>query len=469
MYQRCLLYILLTTPAFLIAQESLKSPVVLIRARTETGAGILVGNEGSTLYLITAYHLIEQNPDAIEIGFYPGSRLRSRAQIEELNPRFDLAILSCTIPVGYRPPLSFVLAPDAPEFRQPVTVIGHPGGNEWIANVTNAVNGLDDQKDDRFFTISSQGILPGNSGGPVLDGKYRLLGMVQKANTIQTVCLRSTQLLNNLKGIPTNLLRINKPNDGNLSHLKENLTDINSTAPDAAFSNFVDPILDAEMVLIPGGSFSMGSSIGGNDEQPIHQVEVPDFFISKFEITQDQWFTVMGKNPGPRICREGKCPVDNVSFWEVKKFISKLNQYSEYKYRLPSESEWEYAAKGGPMQQDFLYAGSNNPEKFAWHRNNSGGEFHPVGELSPNQLGLYDMSGNVWEWCEDYWYESYEGAPIDGSPRRSPIPVNAYRVMRGGGYADKPAHIRTAHRGLNATNRQYRGVGFRLALTPPPK
>ena len=196
--------------------------------------------------------------------------------------------------------------------------------------------------------------------------------------------------------------------------------------------------LEADMVRITGGSFTMGckdAQRDGNcadDEKPSRTVQVAAFSLGRYEVTQAQWRAVMGENPSYfKNC--DNCPVENVSWNDIQEFLQKLNALTGKKYRLPSEAEWEYAARGGNQSRGYLYSGSNDPKEVAWFSENSGSKTQPVGGKKPNELGLYDMSGNVWEWCEDDWHGTYQGAPTDSRPWVD-RPRGGSRVLRGGSW-----------------------------------
>lgn len=217
--------------------------------------------------------------------------------------------------------------------------------------------------------------------------------------------------------------------------------------------------LEKNMKKIPSGSFTMGCQDSKykncqSDEKPTHKVNVPSFYMNRYEVTQAQWEAVTGKNPS-KFNRCSTCPVENVSWNDTQEFFKKLNKMTGKKYRLPSEAEWEYAARGG---ENYQYAGSNTLKSVAWYFDNSGIKTHPVGKLSPNGYGLYDMSGNVWEWCEDYYHKDYIGAPTDGSAWNTGGDKK-YRVLRGGSWSNSNFDCRVAIRyGINPTNRNNDGL-----------
>jgi formylglycine-generating enzyme required for sulfatase activity len=249
-------------------------------------------------------------------------------------------------------------------------------------------------------------------------------------------------------------------------HFAEAKTKI-KTLEQSKDGNSVDGLL-----LVKGGTFTMGCTSEQrdckNDEVPTHTVVVDDFYIGKYEVTQAEWRKVMGddllefNNKG---CDQ--CPVDNVSWNDVQEFLRKLNTQTGIKYRLPTEAEWEYAARGGNLKRDYLFSGSNDLDDVAWYNSNyltmvthgNAKTTHPVGSKEANELGLYDMSGNVSEWCKD-WYGNYPS--VEQSNPSGPI-SGINRTIRGGSWTDAPEVCRVTRRyGLTP---QYRVnfVGFRLA------
>jgi formylglycine-generating enzyme required for sulfatase activity len=212
-----------------------------------------------------------------------------------------------------------------------------------------------------------------------------------------------------------------------------------------------------EFVWIPPGSFMMGSEKGRDDEKPVHHVTINEgFYMGKYEVTQAQWQAVMGDNPSYfKGC--DNCPVENVSWDDAQVFINKLNTQNDgYTYRLPTEAEWEYAARAGTTGD---YAG--DLDAMAWYEKNSGGETHSVGSKQANAFGLYDIHGNVWEWVEDWYHDSYAGAPRDGSAWLSGG-KQKYRVLRGGSWVIYANLCRAAVRIRNLPVFRNFNFGFRV-------
>lgn len=223
-----------------------------------------------------------------------------------------------------------------------------------------------------------------------------------------------------------------------------------------------DPATGMEFVWVPGGTFEMGcgswTSECYSDEKPVHSVRLSGFWLGKFEVTQGQWQRVMGNNPS-YFKKGDSYPVEQVSWDDAKEFISKLNAQGSAKFRLPTEAEWEYAARSGGKPEK--YAGGNDVASVAWYGSNSGSSTHAVGTKAPNGLGLYDMSGNVWEWCEDV-FASYSSSSQD-----DPVVTGggSSRVYRGGGWYNEPRSVRAANRNYYTPVYRVLNLGFRLART----
>jgi len=219
-----------------------------------------------------------------------------------------------------------------------------------------------------------------------------------------------------------------------------------------------DP-LNHEMIFVEGGTFQMGSSSGESDEKLVHSVTLSAFNIGKYEVTQAQWKVLMGSNPSHfKDCDD--CPVEYVSWDEVQGFIRNLNALSSKNYRLPTEAEWEFSARGGKSSKGFTYSGSNDLNAVAWNADNSGSKTHAVGGKQANELGIYDMSGNACEWCCDSYgtYNSYSETNPTGASS------GQYSVLRGGSWIDFALNCRSATRNWNFPDYRDYSNGFRLVL-----
>ena len=220
-----------------------------------------------------------------------------------------------------------------------------------------------------------------------------------------------------------------------------------------------------EMVRIEAGTFTMGATPEMKEpldlEKPAHQVTLTnDFYIGKHEVTQALWQAVMGNNPSK--FKEDNLPVENVSWNECQLFISKLNSMTKRMFRLPTEAEWEYAARGGNKSNGYQYSGSNNISDIAWCEGYSKeSQTHPVGSKMPNELGIYDMNGNVYEWCQD-WYYIYSSSPPTNPKGTSKA---AGRVCRGGSWCDSAWSCRLSSRNVDAPDFYDNEHGLRLVLS----
>ena len=214
------------------------------------------------------------------------------------------------------------------------------------------------------------------------------------------------------------------------------------------------------MVTVDGGTFLMGSedSESLSDEQPVHQVTLSTFSIGQTEVTQELWEAVMGTNPS--YFKGAKLPVEQVSWYDCQTFFSKLNSMTGKQFRLPTEAEWEYVARGGNRSKGYKYSGSNNIGDVAWYDSNSGNTTHEVATKAPNELGVYDMSGNVWEMCHD-WFGSYRS-----SSQTNPVGPSSgtYRVRRGGGWNTYAKDLPVTRRFISAPDYSGYFLGLRLAL-----
>ena len=233
----------------------------------------------------------------------------------------------------------------------------------------------------------------------------------------------------------------------------------------------VSPSVNIKMVFVKGGTFIMGCTSEQNgcnsDEKPAHRVTVDDFYIGKYEITQKQWRDIMGNNPS-YFSGCDDCPVENVCWNDVQEFLKKLNEKTGQHYRLPTEAEWEYAARGGNKSKGYQYAGSNHINNVAWYTKNSYYKgksshnygTHKVGTKKANELGIYDMSGNVWEWCNDWYDDNYYHHSLQNNPQG---PKSGTRlVLRSGSWNGFADGCRVAYRLKLNPDKGSNYVGFRV-------
>ena len=223
--------------------------------------------------------------------------------------------------------------------------------------------------------------------------------------------------------------------------------------PDVTFKSFQKGV---GMIFVEGGVFTMGCTREQIDdchsnEKPTHRTTVSSFYMSKYEITQRQWRIVVGNDPSYfKNC--DNCPVEDVSWYDIQDFISKLNNLTGKNYRLPTEIEWEFAARGGTKSKNYKYAGSNSIDKVAEYNSNNHTRTKPVGSKIPNELGLYDMSGNVWEWCQ---------AKKKGDRR------SIHCILRGGSWSNEAKYCRVSNRLNVIPSLKNNHYGFRLILDSP--
>ncbi|MCI4624763.1 MAG: formylglycine-generating enzyme family protein [Candidatus Magnetoovum sp. WYHC-5] len=241
--------------------------------------------------------------------------------------------------------------------------------------------------------------------------------------------------------------------------LRENNIGVVDTNKILSFLN-----VNIELVYVRGGVFDMGDIFGNgsDDEQPVHKVELDDFYIGKYPVTQKQWFKVMGNNPS-YFKGDDNCPVEMVSWIDAKEFIKRLNEMTDLNFELPSEAQWEYAARNRGDRE--MWAGTNDESKldeYMWYYGNSGYKTHPVGQKKPNGLGIYDMSGNVYEWCEDI----YSNYAYGYHSRCNPIYMGSgtEHVLRGGSWLFNPEYLRCADRGTGSHIGKSNYIGFRLVV-----
>ena len=236
-----------------------------------------------------------------------------------------------------------------------------------------------------------------------------------------------------------------------------------STSSTVSLSAELNKLIN-NMVYVSGGTFTMGAtseqgSDVSSDEKPTHSVTLSSYYICKYEVTQALWQAVMGSNPS--FFKGDNLPVEYVSWNDCQTFINRLNSYTGRNFRLPTEAEWEFAARGGNNSRHYKYSGSNYIGDVAWYTDNSGCRTHPVGTKQTNELGLYDMSGNVWEWCSDWFgsYSSYSQSNPEGANSGS------RRVDRGGSWSFDAGCCRSSDRDCDTPGDRVIDLGLRLALS----
>lgn len=312
-------------------------------------------------------------------------------------------------------------------------------------------------------------------------------------NTTNNQQTNNTVIINNnISGRNNSLNSVN-------SIIQNNQVNNHTTTP-SVFSSIAKPILqvqtptikkivtDYEMVYVEGGEIQMGSKNNSEDESPIHRVRVNSFYMGKYLITQKEWLSVTGNNPS-RFVGNLFRPIERVCWNDVQRFITKLNQLRGKNYRLPTEAEWEFAARGGNKSRGYKYAGSNNIDEVAWYIGNSDGTTHLVGTKKPNELEIYDMSGNVWEWCQDYYDKNYYSKSTVDNPKGFIPFIQKFSlwlqkddkssnnltlrgcerpcVLRGGSWSDQSNFCNSTKRGFNSpTDYGFGNIGVRLVLDP---
>ncbi|WP_308232301.1 SUMF1/EgtB/PvdO family nonheme iron enzyme, partial [uncultured Prevotella sp.] len=243
-------------------------------------------------------------------------------------------------------------------------------------------------------------------------------------------------------------------------------TSTGSTLSDNTITIPVKKGISIDMVRVEAGTFTMGATPEMKDpdydydEKPTHQVTLTnDYYIGKYEVTQALWQAVMGSNPSK--FKGDNLPVENVSWKDCQEFLSKLNNTTGKTFRLPTEAEWEYAARGGKKNRGYLYSGSNNISDVAWYSDNSDNKTHAVGSKQANELGIYDMSGNVYEWCQDRKGSYSSSSQVNPTGAAS----GSYRVRRGGYWSSSARYCRSSDRSSSSPGYRDFDLGLRLVLS----
>lgn len=451
-----------------LVTESLKPNVVAIKASfadgsEEKGFGFITAEQTGRLYLATAAHVVrgpdkDKSAKTIRVKFLSDIRWYDATFLYHWDKE-DLALLELPKPgaVQWQPNC----ADFAPGTYRKVHFIGL-NGNEprWVDPGLDG-NIFEDKDSELNFAIGT--IRPGTSGAPLITEKG-IVGLITQDEGGISTALKLTQIRTLFSGGGQYPYFGLQPLGGVVA-----TPPINTNVP----VNVPQPD-EYGLVLVKGGTFTMGctSEQGSDcydDEKTTHQVTLSDFSIGKFEVTQAQWRKVMGSDP-PELYFKGcdQCPVEGVSWEDIQEFLRKLNAQTGKKYRLPTEAEWEYAARGGNQSKGYKYAGSNTLSEVALFTENSESKIHPVGTKNANELGLYDLSGNVWEWCQD-WYGDYSSNTQTNPTGAS---SGSLRVTRGGGWYNGAGYCRVSYRrdstptflDFDTPTLRYIGLGFRLAL-----
>ena len=457
--------LLLLWPAFGRADNELESGVVRVTAGDGSiGTGFVVCKDDVGVWIVTASHVLRHDPknpkaDIHKVEFF-GTDSPVEAEIkysEDTDPLYGIALLRVTDGYLTKNAAKLDLGEDLKKNDTNLLIIGHPPAANWSHKY-----GYVSQKEGRHPLLEVN-ILEGNSGGPVFkDGK--VAGMVATTKGIGN-------------GEVVNVSEIRSFVEG-LHQCRTPIQAVEAPAASSALSDSPKPLEPSkpecsycpEMVRLPAGEFMMGAAPGeaqaDKDEQPRHNVKVNAFSIGKYEVTQGQWQAVMGSNPSHFQQCGDRCPVENVSFNDVQAFIQKLNAKTGQTYRLPTEAEWEYAARAGTTTAfstgDCINTRQANYDG-NYDYNHCGaktgvylGKTVPVGSYPANHWGLYDMHGNVREWTCSAYTEHYDGSELTCTNNASDR-----RAVRGGSWAGNPRSLRSGGRDWLNVAVDY--LGFRLA------
>lgn len=397
----------------------------------EYGFGFVVSENNDMLYVVTAKHVIldYSDPDietvSVEAVFYNKQGKSYFADILSLSHKnLDIALLEVPKPIGYLWETNCFKT--TANRNDPVWFIGRD--KTWYVPSNSVKGTINRITTDNLIYVDILSVRPGTSGAPLLasDG---IIGMIIQDNDNEVICIhleKIIEVVENEWGYPFKIVK-----------------DVD--------------LLD--MVLVEGGEFMMGNNNGGSNEKPEHKVKVKSFYIDKYEVTVEQYLKFCDETgrqkPAATWSLESNHPISNIS-WED------ANSYAQWAgKRLPTEAEWEFAARGGNKSKNYTYSGGNELEKVAWHAENSDGKPHPVGKKNPNELGIFDMSGNVKEWCADWYSEDYYSFSTSDNPQ-GPI-TGERKVFRGSSWFSQAATIRLTIRGHNISSFYIDNLGFRCA------
>ncbi|HUT31941.1 MAG TPA: SUMF1/EgtB/PvdO family nonheme iron enzyme [Planctomycetota bacterium] len=427
-----------------------------------TGTAFFVGKGG---YLLTCAHVVK-GAGRVEVSI----GLKSlEAAVLAMDEELDLALLQVRVEGVATLPLA---NSNAVEVGTEVRAFGFPLSSvigEDLKVTKGTISGISMRAAQKVLQVDAA-VNPGNSGGPLVNEKGEVVGVVSAK-------IVDVKVSNVGFSVPINYAKPMLEKQGvefGKEGAKEKLDGpalVKMVSPSVALVSVWPAVrvvdlgrgVKMEFIRIPAGSFMMGSEKGAQHEKPVHKVTIAKpFYMGKYEVTQEQWQAVMGNNPsrykGP------KNPVGLVSWHDCQAFVKKLNdRVKGARFTLPTDAEWEYACRAG-SKTDFCFGDDEKQlGEYGWYKDNSQGEAPPVGGKKPNAWGLFDVHGNVNEWCEDVWHRDYEGAPSDGSAWLEGG-EQSLRVLRGGSWVNNPSFCRSAFRlRLDPTDGNV-GLGCRVVL-----
>ncbi len=424
-----------------------------------SSTGFVISNDGK---IVTDYALVSNAKSIVVYGLEKSFSMAYKAKVVRVDLENDIAVIKVDKVIDTIP---YIVSKE-PVRPDSVSVVSYPLITKFKTNTfttKSRINML-----GKMFMLDKS-IEKGAEGSPVFNSKNELVGYLCKNNLGEINMMRTLVALPELGAANMTV--------GNIDDAVCMVTayDEEVEVQTSSFNTTVTPIpqrpkleVDFGMVTVAGGKFMMG------EKREVEAV-VDTFKIARYEVTQAQWNMVMPSNPSP--IKGDDLPVYNVSWNDVRTFISKLNDMTGRNYRLPKEAEWEFAARGGVMSKDFQYSGSNNLDEVGWYRDNSNAKPHPVGTKNPNELGIYDMTGNVSEWCaddfkylepqvkKDYYYaktDSFSLYKIDESDKIKNKLIEGRKVMKGSGYFHEKSRCGVAYRRACSPTDKYT-FGFRLA------
>jgi formylglycine-generating enzyme required for sulfatase activity len=420
-----------------------------------SGFGFIVAERDNTLYAVTANHLtFSDQPDiettGISVQFYNMKGKFCPAKLSDYyDEDRDLTIFEVPKPTADYQWERNVFRP-WPKEKEKVWFIGRD--KDWFVPDTPGIVVSPPSRAEHIFAVNIDGIHPGTAGAPLITEKG-IAGMIVADSPTD------------IKALDIDIIRILVSQEWGYPWDLQDTETRRKPVPDYPEpkngENFTEPFTGMEFVWIPGGCYEMGcghlTSECSASESFVHEVCIAGFLMGKYEVTQGQWKKIMGDNCA-MFQKGDDYPTDAVSWYDAKEFIARLNEKSGANFRLPTEAEWEYACRS--LGKSEKYAGGSDPDQSAWYLSDSKGSSHPAGTKSPNGSGLYDMSGNLWEWCEDIFHEN----AYIRHPRDNPIYLNqgTERVVRGGSWRSRAEDVRCACRYSLRPVVRYNHAGFRL-------